>query len=72
MNINIFSININIGKRESVSESEPDEKRETSADALVERADDVGIADLSSRDGRHDIIWESKQRVGFRRNNEVI
>ncbi|ALY09704.1 hypothetical protein SEA_GREKAYCON_51 [Arthrobacter phage Grekaycon] len=70
MKLNLFSIkiNVNIGSRESVDSSEPEQQRDTAVDALVDRADGDAVQELSSRDGRHDIIWESKQRIGFARN----
>ena len=75
MKLSLFSININIniGSRESVDSSEPEEKRETAVDALVDRADDDAVHELSDRHGRNAPLWEDKQqRIGFARNNEVI
>ncbi|ASR80755.1 hypothetical protein SEA_SHADE_50 [Arthrobacter phage Shade] len=70
MKLNLFSIkiNVNIGSRESVDSSEPEQQRDAAVDALVERADDNATHELSDRDGRKDVIWESKQRIGFARN----
>ncbi|ALY10318.1 hypothetical protein SONNY_50 [Arthrobacter phage Sonny] len=70
MKLNLFSIkiNVNIGSRESVDSSGPEQQRDTAVDALVERADDNATHELSDRDGRKDVIWESKQRIGFARN----
>ncbi|QWY81957.1 hypothetical protein SEA_SICARIUS2_52 [Arthrobacter phage Sicarius2] len=66
--INIFSINITRAERESVEQSEPEQQRETQLDALVIPADSNETHELSSRDGRHDVVWESKQRIGFQRS----
>jgi hypothetical protein len=64
--INLLSIKIT---RESVEQGQPaqQEQRETQLDALVIPADSNEVHELSSRDGRHDVVWESKQRIGFQR-----
>jgi hypothetical protein len=70
ININLFSINVTVNRASDVDDeiSDEPEKRETATDAMVERSDDTGTAELSSRDGRHDVVWENRQKIGFQRS----
>jgi hypothetical protein len=54
-------------RRDQAAERETPELRDSSTDALVERADEISSPELHKQ--FREPPWEDRQRIGFRPNN---